>query len=172
MMLAKYPRVHVIMAEGNHDMTSSVWMRQLCAAMFEREPRVTVDLRPDPYYCVEHGATALFFHHGHKKRLANIDDVFVAKFRDVFGRTQHAYAHMGHLHHVDVKETNLMIVEQHRTLAAPDAHASRGGWLSGRDAQVITYSDQYGEVSRVRISAQRVVDGRATKKSARRRKVA
>ena len=46
---------------------------------------------------------------------------------------------MGHLHSVDVKENNLMIVEQHRTLAAPDAYAARGGWISGRDAKVITY---------------------------------
>lgn len=159
MMLAKHLRVHVIMAEGNHDMTSSIWLRQLCHAMFENEPRVTVDMRPDPYYCVEHGDVALFFHHGHKKRMAGIADVFAGKFRDVFGRTRHAYAHMGHLHHVEVKETNLMVVEQHRTLAAPDAHASRGGWLSGRDAQVITYCKRYGERCRRRIPAQLIVDG-------------
>lgn len=46
-----------------------------------------------------------------------------------------------------------MVIEQHRTLAAPDSHASRGGWLSGRDAKVITYSSQYGEVSRQVVSA-------------------
>lgn len=45
-----------------------------------------------------------------------------------------------------------MIVEQHRTLSAPDAYAARGGWLSGRDAQTITYHSEYGEVSRVRVS--------------------
>lgn len=160
MMLAKHHRVHVIMAEGNHDMASSVWLRQLVEEMFVDEPRVYVDQRPDPYYCVEHGNTALFFHHGHKKRLQGIDDVFVAKFREVFGRTQHAYAHMGHLHHVDIKETNLMVVEQHRTLAAPDAHASRGGWMSGRDAQVITYCKRYGERCRRRIPAQLIIDAR------------
>lgn len=161
MMLAKHHRVHVIMAEGNHDMASSVWLRQLVEEMFVDEPRVYVDMRPDPYYCVEHGNTALFFHHGHKKRLAGIDDVFVAKFREVFGRTRHAYGHMGHLHHVEVKETNLMVVEQHRTLAAPDAHASRGGWLSGRDAQVIVYCAKYGERMRRKIPAQLIVDAQA-----------
>lgn len=166
MMLAKHHRVHVIMAEGNHDMTSSIWLRQLCEAMFEGEPRVTVDMRPDPYYCYEHGSTALFFHHGHKKRMTGIADVFAGKFRDVFGRTLHAYAHMGHLHHVEAKETNLMVVEQHRTLAAPDAHASRGGWLSGRDAQVITYCSTYGERGRRRIPAQLIVDEQQGKAAA------
>ena len=59
---------------------------------------------------------------------------------------------MGHLHSVDVKETNLMLVEQHRTLAAPDAYASRGGWISGRDAKVITYHKDYGKVAESVIS--------------------
>ena len=79
--------------------------------------------------------------------------LFAAKFREVFGRTQHAYAHMGHLHHIAAKETNLMVVEQHRTLAAPDAYAARGGWMSGRDAVVVTYYKSHGEVSRARISS-------------------
>lgn len=153
MLLEKHEIVYVLMAEGNHDPASSIWLRELLRAMYEHEPRVIVEVSPDPYYCIEHGDTALFYHHGHKRKVANIDTVFAAKFREVFGRTKFAYAHMGHLHSVDVKETNLMIVEQHRTLAAPDAYASRGGWMSGRDAQVITYSKRFGEVGRVRVSS-------------------
>lgn len=153
MLLDKHDRVHLIMAEGNHDPASSVWLREWMAAIYENEPRITVDVSPDPYYCIEHGATALFFHHGHKRKPGAIDTVFAAKFREVFGRTKHNYAHMGHMHHIDIKETNLMIVEQHRTLAAPDAYASRGGWMSGRDAQVITYHKARGEVGRVRVSS-------------------
>lgn len=153
MLLQKHEQVHVILAEGNHDIASSAWLRELFAALYENEPRVTVELRPDPYYCVEFGKTSLFFHHGHKKKLAQLETVFVAKFREVFGRTLHSYAHTGHLHHDIAQETNTMKVEQHRTLAAPDSHASRGGWLSGRDAKVITYSRDFGEVSRQVVSA-------------------
>jgi len=40
-----------------------------------------------------------------------------------------------------------------RTLAAPDSHASRGGWISGRDAKVITYHAEHGEVGRITVSA-------------------
>lgn len=49
-----------------------------------------------------------------------------------------------------------MIVERHRTLAAPDAYASKGGWVSGRDAKVITYSKRFGEVSRITINPEMV----------------
>jgi hypothetical protein len=46
-----------------------------------------------------------------------------------------------------------MVVEQHRTLAASDAYASRGGWMSGRDAQVITYHATHGEVGRIVVNS-------------------
>jgi hypothetical protein len=152
MLLEKHEQVFVIMAEGNHDIASSAWLRELFAALYEAEPRVEVVTRPDPYYCIEHGATSLFFHHGHKRRRDSLETVLIAKFREVFGRTRHSYAHTGHLHHDVVRETNTMHIEQHRTLAAPDSHASRGGWVSGRDAKCITYHSEFGEVGRILIS--------------------
>lgn len=152
MLLEKYPKVHIKWCDANHDPASSAWMREFLTALYDQEPRIEVDNSADTYYCFEWGKTALFFHHGHKRKVANVDSVFAAKFREVFGRTEHAYAHMGHYHSVDVKETNLMLVTQHRTLAAPDAYASRGGWLSGRDAQVITYHKEYGQVGSQTIS--------------------
>lgn len=156
MLLEKHDRVHVISAEGNHDPASSVWLREWLSSVYADEPRVTIDTSADPYYCVEHGQTSLFFHHGHKRKMEQVSDVFVAKFRDVFGRTKHSYAHTGHLHHDKRIENNLMTVEQHRTLAAPDAYASRGGWLSGRDAKVITYHKKHGEVGRLTINPEMV----------------
>lgn len=152
MLLDKHGHVYLIMAEGNHDLSGSMWLTEMLAEMYSTEPRITIDTRPDPYYCFEFGKTSLFFHHGHKKQMKNISDVFVAKFREVFGRTKHSYGHMGHLHHNVTVENNLMTIEQHRTLAAPDAHASRGGWLSGRDSKVITYHKEYGEVGRVTVN--------------------
>ena len=148
----KHKHVHIIMADANHDPASSVWLREWLSVMYQDEPRVTVDRSADTYYCHEHGKVSLFFHHGHKRKPSDIDDVFAGKFREVFGRTKYSYAHMGHLHHIEMKETNLMVVEQHRTLAAKDAYASRGGWLAGRDAPVITYHRQYGQVNRVTVT--------------------
>lgn len=152
MLLEKHPRLHIKMADANHDPVSQIWLREFFAILYEDEPRVTVDRSPSPYNAYEFGKVALFFHHGHKRKVTNVSEVFAAQFREMFGRTKYAYAHMGHLHSIDVKENNLMIVEQHRTLTAPDAYAARGGWLSGRDAKVITYHREYGEVSRVTVN--------------------
>lgn len=153
MLLVKHEFVHIKMLDANHDPVSQIWLREWFSVIYEDEPRVTVDTSPSPYNAYEFGNTALFFHHGHKKKVTAVSDVFVAKFREMYGRTKYAYAHTGHLHSIDVKENNLMIVEQHRTLAAPDAYSARGGWISGRDAKVITYSKEYGEVSRVTINS-------------------
>lgn len=156
MLLKKHERVTVIMAEGNHDLASSAWLRELFASVYQDEPRVTIDTNADAYYCVEHGDTALYFHHGHRRQVADIDRVFAGKYRQIFGRTKYAYAHLGHLHNNEVKESQLMVVERHRTLAAPDAYASKGGWISGRDAKVITYSKKFGEVGRLTINPEMV----------------
>lgn len=156
MLLEKYRNVHVIMADANHDPVSGIWLREMFSMHYESEPRVTVETSPEPYYCFEHGLTSLFFHHGHKRKVNNVDDVFAARFREVFGRTKFSYGHLGHLHHRDLKESNLMIVEQHRTLASKDAYAARGGYLTGRDAQVITYSAKHGEVGRITLTPEMV----------------
>lgn len=147
MLLQKYKKVTVIMAEGNHDPASSVWLREMLHAFYENEPRLTIDTNPDPYYCITFGKVCLFYHHGHKRNIKNIESVFVGKYKKEFGLSEYVYGHIGHLHHYK-EETNLMTIEQHRTLAAKDAYASRGGYLSGRDAKVITYHREFGEVGR------------------------
>jgi hypothetical protein len=156
MMLEKHERVHIIMADANHDPASGAWLREMFAAFYDDEPRVTVDSSASTYYVVEHGKTSLFVHHGHRRNVGNVDSVFAGKFRDIYGRTQFSYAHLGHLHSDELKTTNLMKVERHETLAAPDAYAANGGWISGRSAKVITYSARHGEVSRLTLSPQMV----------------
>jgi len=113
MLLEKHQHVHIIMADANHDPVSQIWLREWFAVFYENEPRITVDRNPSPYNAYEFGNTGLFFHHGHKRKVDNVSEVFAALYREMFGRTKHAYAHMGHLHHLHVKENPLMIVEQH-----------------------------------------------------------
>lgn len=148
MLAAKYEEVTVVWASGNHDPAGSIWMREMIAALYSDESRVTVDCSPKPFYCVEHGQVSLFFYHGHQVKMAELDRVMASEFRETFGRTRFSYAHMGHLHH-RAKESSLMVVEQHRTLASRDSYASTHGYKAGREANCITYHKHYGEVGRV-----------------------
>lgn len=152
MALVKHKNVRLLIVQGNHDESGMIWLAEMFSTLYDNEPRVFVDMSPDVYKMVQHGKTTLFFHHGHKARFDAIEPVMIAKFRKAFGESVYSYAHVGHLHHQKIVESRNMIVEQHRTLAAKDAYASRGGWMSGRSANVITYSAEYGEVARLTIS--------------------
>lgn len=147
-LLDKHENVHIIIAEGNHNIDSSYWMTLAVSRRYEDEPRVTFDFNKLPYYAYQWENTSLFFHHGHKKRINTVAETLAAQFREMYGGTKYSYAHVGHLHHRELKETSLMVVEQHSTLAAKDAHSARGGYHSERGANVITYHKDFGEVSR------------------------
>lgn len=151
MALAKHQRVIVLMAEGNHDITSSIWLRVLFAALYESEPRVDVIDSALPYYALQHGQTMLAFHHGHLKKNDQLPMLFAAQFSRMWGATTKRYCHTGHRHHVEEKEHSGMTVTQHPTLAARDAYAARGGWIAERQVSCITYHSTFGQVSKVTI---------------------
>jgi DNA-binding transcriptional LysR family regulator len=149
--LERNARVRLLVGEGNHDTASSVWLRQMFAALYEAEPRLSVSTSPLPYYAYQHGRTMLAFHHGHLKKPAMLPGLFAAEFPAIWGATRHRYAHVGHLHHAEVKESPGMVVEQHQTLAARDAYAARHGYQAQRGAVGITYHRDHGEVGRVTV---------------------
>ncbi|MDB4261336.1 winged helix-turn-helix domain-containing protein [bacterium] len=146
MALAKHDTVRVIMAEGNHDITSSIWLRHTFAALYENEPRVTIDTSELPYYCYQFGNTMLAFHHGHMKKMPSLTSVFAAEFAPIWGATKWRYGHCGHFHHTAVKEDAGMTITQHETLAARDAYSSRGAYYGGRKAESTTYHKDHGKV--------------------------
>lgn len=148
MALAKHRKVVVVMAEGNHDMASSVWLRAMFSALYENEPRLTVVDSELPYYVHQHGETMLAWHHGHLQKNSQLPLTFAAQFPKIWGVTTKRYCHTGHRHHVEEKEHSGMTVIQHPTLAARDAYAARGGWIAERQVTSITYSNKFGEVAR------------------------
>jgi hypothetical protein len=146
--LLKHRRVIVLMAEGNHDLASSVWLRHMFKALYENEPRVEVIDSELPYYAFEFGSVMLGWHHGHIAKMEGLTSKFAAQFRAMWGRCSRVYIHTGHLHHRHVKEDNGAEIEQHPTLAARDAHSARAPYFAQRAAIGITYHADYGEVAR------------------------
>lgn len=147
--LERHEEVHLVVCEGNHDEASSVWLRLMFQALYEDEPRVSVNASELPFYVFEWGQTMLGFHHGHKVKNEQLPLLFAAQFPEVWGRTKRRAVHCGHRHHCDEKEYNGVTVVQHPTIAARDAYAARGGWIADRSVQCITYSKRFGQVGRV-----------------------
>jgi hypothetical protein len=149
--LERHEKVIVLMAEGNHDPASSIWLRTMFRALYENEPRVHVIDSELPYYVYQHGETMLAFHHGHIKKNDALPILFASQYPKIWGETVKRYAHTGHRHHVEEKEHSGMTVLQHSTLAARDAYAARGGWMSERQVSAITYHAKFGQVSKITV---------------------
>lgn len=153
MMLKKFNNVVVISAEGNHDISGSIWLRKHLKQLFANEKRLTVIDNEFPYYAYLHGETMLAFHHGHKVKLAQLHKLFASepRFREMWGKASYTYIHTGHYHHERLIEDGGAIAEMHPTLSGRDAYAARGGWVSRRGAKVITYDKTNGEIARVTV---------------------
>jgi hypothetical protein len=149
--LVRHEKVIILMAEGNHDMASSVWLRIMFKSLYENEPRVQVIDSELPYYVYRHGKCMIAFHHGHIKKNDALPILFASQYANIWGETIKRYAHTGHRHHVEEKEHSGMTVVQHPTLAARDAYAARGGWMAERQVSAITYHETYGQVSKITV---------------------
>jgi hypothetical protein len=146
MALHRHDIVPVVIAEGNHDPFSAVWLRKIVKRLYANEPRVMVVDSELPYYAYQHGNVMLGWHHGHLAKKASLPGLFAARFSKLWGATEHRYIHCGHMHHTDEKEYPGVFVIQHPTLAAADAYSARSGYVSEQSATAITYHARYGKV--------------------------
>lgn len=145
----KATNVTLLIAQGNHDPIGSLWLQELFSYYFENDPNIAVIKSAYPFYAIEFGKTMLAYHHGDKVQFAKMAGVVPSLFPEIWGRTKFRYAHMGDKHHRRVVEGLGIIVEQHQTLIANDAYSSSHGWTSEAGANVIIYSREIGELSRM-----------------------
>lgn len=154
MLTHKHEKVHVIMAEGNHDMASSVWLRAIISKMFEGFDNVTVEDSPIPYYHYSFGDNFLGCHHGHLLKMEKLITYFATdpSFSSAFGNARYRYIDTGHLHHEKVLiDIGGVVTEQHPTLSARDAYAARKFLNAQRGAKATTYHRTEGEYTRVTV---------------------
>jgi len=156
-LLKKHEHVHVKICDANHDPYGQLFLRESLRPLYESEPRVSIDDSPTAYYCYEWGDVSLFYHHGNKKNLKQISEVFVGTFRKIYGRTKFSYGRIGHFHHGASTEDCLMKTEIMPTLAPKDNHAAESGYLSKREAVTVVFHKKYGEVKRITTSPEMVL---------------
>jgi hypothetical protein len=89
--------------------------------------------------CVTHGDTI---------KPKDLPSVMAADQPAMWGRTEHRYGIMGHIHKDTVTEFPGCKTESFRTLAARDAWASAQAYRSGRDMKSIVYHSEHGEIAR------------------------
>lgn len=156
MALAKHDSVHLIISQGNHDITSSFHLRNAFMWAYENEPRLTIDDSMTPFYVYQFGDVMLGFHHGHKVKPEKLPILFASHYPEIWGRTKRRYAHCGHRHHYVEREFSGIQVTQHPTIAARDAYAAYHGYLSERRAIATIYHGVTGKCGTIEITPEMV----------------
>ncbi len=146
--LLHHTYVRVINVVGNHDETGALFLSICLAHIYELNPRVTIDTDPGHFHYVKFGKCLIGAHHGQLCKMEKLPHVMAASRSEDWGQTKYRYWLTGHIHHDSKKEFPGCMVESFRTMAAPDAYAISGGWLSGRDTKAIIYHKDYGEWER------------------------
>lgn len=150
--LTKHKRVHIINVIGNHDETGALWLSAALSHIYDREPRVTVDVSPSVFNYYRWGKVLIGCHHGHTCKADKLPGVMAADRAKDWGETLHRYWWCGHIHHASMREYAGVTVESFGTLAAKDAYAASGGWRARESMTAIVLHKEHGEVARSLVS--------------------
>lgn len=147
--LAKYPKVIIHNAIGNHDEHTSQALTATLGAWFRDEPRVEVIRNHSRFWYYTWGKTMIGVHHGHSTRPQDMPLAMASHEPKMWGETLYRYCYLGHKHHKYTKEYPGATIEQFRTLAPKDAwHWGNAAYMALRDMQSIHIHKDYGEVGR------------------------
>ena len=146
--LKQHESVHVIVERGNHDPSSSIFLMEALANVYEDEPRVTIDTSPSKFHYHRFGKNLIGIHHGDTVKMKDLP-LLMAHDRAVdWGETEHRFWWTGHVHHDATQEFPGVKCESFRVLAAKDAWHSEHGYRAKRDMKAIVLHQEYGEVAR------------------------
>jgi len=145
-----HDKVHVVIEIGNHDLSSSIFLMECLANIYENDPRITVDTHPGHYHYFDFGKCLVGVHHGHgpKGKLKDLPLIMATDQPELWGRTDYRYIWTGHVHHDAVIDHQGCKVESFRILPPTDSWAANKGYRSMSDMKSIILHKEFGEVAR------------------------
>jgi hypothetical protein len=144
----RHRTVRVIVEIGNHDLSTSIFLMECLANIYEGDDRVTIDTSPSHYHYFEFGKCLIGTHHGHGAKMEKLPLIMASDRAVEWGRTQYRYWLTGHIHNKTAQDYAGCTVESFRILAPADAWATQKGYRSARDMKAIILHKEYGEVAR------------------------
>lgn len=143
--LLKHQSVHVVVTAGNHDPVSTIWLRIALAAVYEKEPRVTIDMKPRKFHYFEWGKCLFGFTHGDRLKLENLPAIMATDMPEAWGRTICRMWFTGHVHHDKMKDLTGAKVISLRVLPPGDAYTANSGYRTPRDMKAFLFHRKFGE---------------------------
>lgn len=154
-LLRRHGRVTVIIAIGNHDELSALWLMTALKHIYDNEPRVNIVAEPRLKHYVHFGECLFGIHHGHaiKKEALPMQMASDCQY-DYWHKSCHRAWFTGHIHSETVREDahSGVMVKSYRTLAPKDKWHTDMGYKSARDMDVELWHRTNGLVSTHKVS--------------------
>lgn len=155
-----HEEVQLVIADGNHDDVSALWLRIMMMALYQDEPRVKIVDSDNGFFALKLGDLFLGYHHGHEKSIRDVKDLiltFADEYADFWGSSKYRYIHHGHYHHLKKAEEVGAEVIQHPTLAGKELFGAKKNFRSKRAAIGTTYSKIWGDGGEVVIRPEMIL---------------
>lgn len=144
-LLSHHENVIFRLNRGNHDPVTAVAISGMIRERYRLHDRVTVIDPYNPYWYYEFGNVMIATAHGDGAKAAQIGPVMATDQAEMWGRTKHRYAFLGHIHHNKGEDFPGVTVQYFDTLAAPDWYSHHAGYRSKRKIKSITFHREHGE---------------------------
>jgi hypothetical protein len=154
--LQRHRHVEIVNLPGNHDPNQAHAIAMWLRAVYENEPRVTVDRSCAAYFFREFGVNLIGACHGDGAKEAALPLLMASRQADAWGRTRHRVMHACHIHHTRIIEHSGCRTWYHNTLAGKDAWHVHRGYDSEQCLTSIVYDREYGQDSTVTVSIERI----------------
>ncbi len=146
--LEHHKKVRVIVEIGNHDLSSSIFLMECLANIYEEEPRLSVDTSPKHFHYFSFGKCLVGTHHGHGVKMDKLPLIMATDRAEEWGGAEYRYWWTGHIHTDRVRDYAGCRVESFRILGPNDAWAENKGYRPQQDMKAIVLHRDFGEVAR------------------------
>lgn len=140
--------VYVPLVKGNHDRMSVWHLGDSLECYYHDRQDVTVDNEPRQRKYKAFGKVMLMFTHGDREKGNDLGAIMAAEEPEMWGRTVFREAHVGHLHHAEVKDNIGYTRRQLRALCPVDAYHSERGFIGvPRGAEAFVWHEDEGLIA-------------------------
>jgi hypothetical protein len=159
--LLVHKKVNVKILPGNHDDFGSIFLRVSLHHIFEKDPRVNVDLSPAVFQYFDWGNNLLGMHHGDKCKMARLPMVMAADQAKLWGETEHRKWLVGHFHSDKSiihrgEDLQGCTVETFRSIIPNEGYAHEAGYRSPQDGKALIFHKDHGEIARYTVNISQI----------------
>lgn len=139
--------VDIYVIIGNHDTQRSFALGAFLTAWYRNDSLVSIDNSPTMRKYFSWGSTLIGLSHGEERRGTNFLGLMNIEAREECGKAIYKEFHLGHKHHLDVKEDMGFRVRGLGGLTANDAWHSKMGYMALRESQAFIINKDSGIIA-------------------------